>query len=113
MHDNPTLTDTEKFNYLRSLMENPALDTISGFLLTAPNYKEAVSVLERNKQRIITKHMDTVTSSTNTKALHRLYDHVESHTRSLKSLGVESESFTVSLCSSQQAAPGTSAPCKS
>ena len=124
IHDNPSLTDTEKFNYLQSLLEHTALDAISRFSLTAPNHKEAVLVLEKrfgNKQRIITKHMDAlmnldaVTSSTNTKALRRLYDHVESHTRSLKSLGVESRvlRWTVSLCSSQQAAPGTSAPRKS
>ena len=38
-------------------------------------------------------NLDTVTSSTNIMALRRLYDHVESHTRSLKSLGVESGSY--------------------
>ena len=102
IHDNPSLTDTEKFNYLRSLLKHTALDAISGFSLTAPNYKEAVSVLEKrfgNKQQIVTKHMDAlmnldaVTSSTNIMALHRLYDHVESYTHSLKSLGVESGSY--------------------
>ena len=102
IHDNPSLTDTEKFNYLRSLLEHSALDAISGFSLTAPNYKEAVSVLEKhfgNKQQIVTKHMDalmnlnTVTSSTNIVVLCRLYDHVESHNRSLKSLGVEFGSY--------------------
>ena len=102
IHDNPSLNDTEKFNYLRSLLEHTALDAISGFSLTAPNYKEAVSVLEKrfgNKQQIVTKHMDalmnldTVTSPTNIMALRRLYHHVESHTRSLKSLGVEYGSY--------------------
>ena len=102
IHDNPSFTDTEKFNYLRSLLEHTALNAISGFSLTAPNYTEAVLALEKhfgNKQRIVTKHMDalmnldTVTSSTDIKPLRWLYDHIESHTRSLKSLGVESRSY--------------------
>ena len=102
IHDNPSLTDTEKFNYLRSLLERTALDAISGLSLTAPNYKEAVAVLERrfgNKQRIVAKHMDAlmnleaVTSQHKFKGLRRLYDNVESHTRSLTSLGVESGSY--------------------
>ena len=102
IHDNTGLTDIEKFNYLRSLLERTALDAISGLSLTAPNYKEAVSILEKrfgNKQRIISKHMDAlmnldaVASSTNLKGLRQLYDQVESHVRSLKSLGVKSESY--------------------
>jgi hypothetical protein len=102
IHDNPNLTDAEKFNYLRSLLECTALDSISGLSLTAPNYKEAVAVLERrfgNKQQIIAKHMDAlmnleaVTSQHKLKGLRRLYDGVELHTRSLKSLGVESGSY--------------------
>ena len=78
IHDNTSLNDAEKFNYLRSLLEHTALDAISGLSLTGPNYHEAISILEKrfgNKQRIISKHMDTLmnleamTSSNNLKAL--------------------------------------------
>lgn len=102
IHDNHSLTTTEKFNYLRSLLECEALDSIAGLALTEPNYDEAVTVLERrfgNKQHIIAKHIDAlmsleaVMSLNNIKALRRLYDQVELHTRSLKSLGVESGSY--------------------
>ena len=64
-----------------------ALDAISGLSLTAPNYSEAVSILEKrfgNKQCIVAKHMDAlmnieaVTSQHNLRALRRLYDNVES-----------------------------------
>ena len=58
VHDNTYLTNTEKFNYLRSLLQLTALDAISGLSLTAPNYKEAISILEKrfgNKQRIVSK----------------------------------------------------------
>ena len=47
IHDNPGLTEVEKFNYLQSLLERTALDAISGLSLTVSNYKEAVSVLEK------------------------------------------------------------------
>ena len=102
IHDNTGLTDFEKLKYLRSLLERTALDSISGLSLMVPNYKEAVSILEKrfgNKQRIILKHMDAlmnldvVASLTNLKGLRQLYDQVESHVRSLKSLGVKSESY--------------------
>ena len=108
IHDNPKLTDTEKFNYLRSFLVGNALDAISGLSLTAPNYTEAVFILEKrfgNKQRIVAKHMDAlmnieaVTSQHNLRALRRLYDNVESHTRSLKSLGVESGTYGSLLAS--------------
>ena len=83
--DNSTgLSEIDKFNYLRSLVEKSATEAISGLTLTADNYKEAVLVLKKrfgNKQQIITKHMDIllslepVTSQHNLRGLHHLYDH--------------------------------------
>jgi hypothetical protein len=105
---NTSLSDIEKFNYLRSLLQGPALDAISGLTLTDANYREAVDVLKErfgNKQQIIDKHMDAllsvevVTSDNNLKALRRLYDVVESQVRGLKSLGVASETYGTLLSS--------------
>ena len=45
--ENPTLSDIDKFNYLRSLLERSARESIAGLTLTAPNYKEAVFILEK------------------------------------------------------------------
>ena len=59
----PGLSEIDKFNYLRSLVENSAAEAISGLTLTSDNYKEAVLILKKrfgNKQQIITKHMDTL-----------------------------------------------------
>ena len=56
IHDNASLSDIDKFNYLRSLLQASALDAVSGLTLPAANYKEAVSILERrfgNKQQIV------------------------------------------------------------
>ena len=47
IHENSSLSDIDKFNYLRSLLQGPALDAMSGLTLTASNYKEAVTVLEK------------------------------------------------------------------
>ena len=83
VHDNPSLSDVDKFNYLRGLLQRTALDSISGLSLTSLNYREAVSILEKrfgNKPQIVSKHMDllinldAVNSSQSLKGLRRLYD---------------------------------------
>ena len=53
---NPTLSDIDKFNYLNSLLENTAADTISGLTLTSGNHNEAIVILKKrfgNKQLAI------------------------------------------------------------
>lgn len=102
IHNNRELSDIDRFNYLYSLLEGPALEAISGLKLTSANYPEAIAVLKRrfgNKQQIITKHMDvllnleSVTSQYNLRGIRHLYDVVETQVRSLKSLGVLAESY--------------------
>ena len=61
MHNNDTLTDVHKFNYLRSLLERLAYEAIAGLTLSAANYKEAIEILKKrfgNKQLIVSKHME-------------------------------------------------------
>ena len=102
VHSNDDLTDVDKFNYLRSLLERTAYEAISGLTLSSANYQEAIDVLHKrfgDRQLIISKHMETllgieaVTSEQNVKGLRRLHDDVESHIRGLKSLGVTPESY--------------------
>ena len=102
IHDNTSLSNIDKFNYLRSLLQGSALDAISGLTLTTTNYQEAVDILNKrfgNKQQIVSKHMDAllnidpVMSNHNLKALRQLYDTIESHVRGLKSLGVSADSY--------------------
>ena len=92
----------DKFNYLKSLLSGTALEAVAGLTLSEANYQEAVTILNGrfgNRQRIIDKHMDqllnvsSVTTATNLSGLRRLFDAVENHVRSLKSLGVASESY--------------------
>jgi len=107
VHHNDDLSEIEKFNYLTSLLERLAREAISGLALTAANYHQAVATLKKrfgSKQQIVNKHMDAllqvecVTSSQNIRALRRLFDNISSHVRSLKSLGVEPESYGSLLC---------------
>ena len=105
IHGNEELSDIDKFDYLKSLLEHTAKDAISGLTLTTisatANYQEAVEILKRrfgSKQQIISKHMDILLNldpvvSTSVKALRHLHDHVESHVRGLKALGVNSKTY--------------------
>ena len=104
IHKNPTLSDIDKFHYLKSLLDRTAHEAIAGLTLTSANYHEAVTILQRqfgNKQQIIivSRHMDImlnatpVTSPNNLTGLRRLYDKIESNERGLKSLGVAPESY--------------------
>ena len=86
IHLNSTLSAADKFTYLHSLLEGPAMRAIAGLKPTAPNYKEAIDILHKrfgDKQQIISRHMDTllglesVTLASNVKALRRLYDQLE------------------------------------
>ena len=80
IHENVELSDIEKFTYLRSLLTHGAADAISGLTLTASNYKEAIQILSKrygNKQQIVNKRIDTVSSQHDVKGLRRLYDTVD------------------------------------
>ena len=106
VHNNPDLSDVDKFNYLRSLLEGSAYDAIAGLTLSSATYSEAIEILGKrygDKQVIITKHMEkllgteAVESDKNLRGLRRLHDDVESHIRSLYALGVAPESYGAML----------------
>ena len=98
IHKIPKLAPIDKFNYLNSLLVKPALDAISGLSLTTSNYEEAIAILKKrfgNKQQLINRFMDILVNvssviSEDTRKLRELYDALESHVRSLKSLGLPS-----------------------
>ena len=61
VHNNPTLSSIDKFNYLNSLLESAAAEAIAGLTLMSANYEEAIATLRRrfgNKQLIANRHMD-------------------------------------------------------
>ena len=102
IHENPNLSDIDKFNYLHSLLEKSAAEAISGLKITSANYQEAIDILDKrfgNQQQIVNAHMNAllnlpkVTNVDDLKALRQLHDKVESHMRGLKSLEVDSGSY--------------------
>ena len=102
VHLNESLSKVEKFTHLLSLLEGTASDTVSGFTLTDSNYDAAVDLLHErysNKQLIINSHMEQlvqlpqITHEEHTKKLRNLLTDVETHVRSLNSLGISTSSF--------------------
>jgi len=96
------LSNIDKFNYLKSLLEGSASEAVSELKLTAANYAEAISILKKrfgNKQQIINKHMenllgvDSIVSQHNLKGLRHLHDTIESQIRGLRSLGIPATSY--------------------
>jgi len=96
IHNNHNLAPIDKFNYLNSLLQGIAADSIAGLSFTSSNYDEAVAILQRrfgNKQLIINRHMDILLnlnaakSSNSVKELRQLYGTIESHVRSLRDNG--------------------------
>ena len=61
VHKNPSLSDVDRFNYVRNLVEGPAYSTIAGLQLT--NYKAALNLLKERfgqKRIIINCHMENL-----------------------------------------------------
>ena len=102
IHANTSLSDMDKFNYLRLLLRGAAREAVFGLTLTRANYGEAIAMLKLrfgNKQQIISRHMDVlitvpaVTGNHDVKPLSRLHDTVESNVWSLRSLRVPADSY--------------------
>lgn len=60
MHNNASLSATEKFTYLQSFLEGNSRDAIAGLGLTEVNYPVAVEILEKRfgDKKVISAHMD-------------------------------------------------------
>ena len=102
IHQNADLSDIEKFQYLQSLLQKSAADTIRGLPLTGVNYKEAVDLLQSrysNKQVIVSSHMEIllqlpkVNTSEELKKLRLVFDKTESVIRSLQGIGITPEMY--------------------
>ena len=99
---NTDISRIQKFTYLKSCVTGAAESAITGLPLTEDNYETAIDILRDRfgkPQLLISNHMDAllklpiVSSVHETKKLRDLYDKIEINIRSLKALGIESESF--------------------
>ena len=102
IHSKESLSEIDKFGYLRSLLCDSAKDKISGLSLTSENYKEPIKLLKdrfANPQAQISAHMEhllklaPIESVSNVQGLRKLYDKVESSVRNLNSLGIMSDNY--------------------
>ncbi|XP_069108234.1 uncharacterized protein [Argopecten irradians] len=103
IHSNQTLGDVQKFNYLKSLLRNEALQTVMGFALTNLTFVKAVSLLHERfgqehkiTQRYMPALLDIPTPNNSLVGLRQFYDKVEIYVRGLESLG-QSENVYVAL----------------
>ena len=97
-----SLSDIEKFSYLKDYLGDAAEKCIEGITLPGNNYQKAFNLLEErygNKQLIIAAHvnqilrLEKVTTGRNVQELRNLFEQIESHVRSLGSLNVKSEHY--------------------
>ena len=75
IHLNSALTDVDKFNYLRSLLEKSAYEAIAGLTLSSANYHEAIEILKKcfgNRPMIISRHMEVLLNLTGVSGEHDL-----------------------------------------
>ncbi len=102
VHNNDSVSTIDKFNYLKSLVEGNAASAIDGFALTADNYESAVKLLKdrfADPQMIISSHMEELLNLPAVSDIHQvskirqLYDSIETHIRSLRNLGINSNSY--------------------
>ena len=100
MNNSRSLSNVEKFNYLRSFLTGDALHAIAGLSLTNNNYEEAMQLLKNrygNNQVIISAHMNALVKLSHVddqlESLRKFYDDVESHIRSLTTLGIDVKSY--------------------
>ena len=102
IHNNPTLNDVDKFNYLQSYLEDEAADAIEGMALTEANYTEAIDRLQArfgDTSWIVGQHIQSlmnlpsITDCQDLPAVRKLLDKVQTTVASLKALGEPEESY--------------------
>ena len=100
INSNPVLSNIQKLNYLRALLQGDAARVISGFPLTNNNYLPSVELLcsqFTQPHKLVNAHMlaliDLPSPSNSLTSLQQFHDSIESHTRSLTALGKNSDSY--------------------
>ena len=108
IHSNSSLSDTEKFNCLRSYLTETTSECIKVLSLTSANYQKAVEILKErygNKQILISSYMDVLVklpradNMKDTDKLRKIYNSSETSVRNLAELGVEITSYGTLLIS--------------
>ncbi|XP_077553153.1 uncharacterized protein LOC144167883 [Haemaphysalis longicornis] len=103
VHENPSLSNVEKFQYLRSLLGGPAAASHAGLQPTQDCYPAAIEILLwrfGDTHRIVAhlRSLLSVESSKDVGGLRRLLDHLQCHVRGLAALKVSSATYSTMTC---------------
>ena len=100
VHNNTSLTGVQKLSYLSAQLKGEASKAIAGFQLNNTNYTHSVALLQERfgqPYKQIDAHMQALinlpTPSPSYSSLREVHDAIESHIRSLASLGKTEESY--------------------
>ena len=99
VHENDSLSDIDKMNYLKGMLANEAARAIAGLPITSQNYRKAIELLKERfgrKQTLINAHMESLSkidSPTDIHNLRRFYDSCETNIRALETLDVQTDSY--------------------
>ncbi|MES9974415.1 MAG: DUF1759 domain-containing protein [Candidatus Thiodiazotropha sp.] len=100
IHTNQSLSDVQRFTYLKSLLKYDALQTVSGFAITNINYGKAVALLHERygqKHRIVQTYMqallDLPAPMNTISSLRTFFDKTEIYIRGLESLDQMESSY--------------------
>ena len=98
INSNPTLTGVQKLTYLRAQLQGDTAGVIAGFPLPDANYSHSIVLLQSRfgqPRKLVSAHMQALLdlpSPVNIlTSLQPFHDSVESHIRSLSSLGKDRE----------------------
>lgn len=102
IHDNESLGDIDRFNYLKRFLGGEALRSVSGLRLSCKNYNEAIAILKErygNEQVLISAHMEAllkvpkIRHKDDLKGLRKLYNDIENCIRNLRTLNLETAAY--------------------
>ena len=104
--DKHTLSDVNKFQYMKGLLSGQAANVIAQLLITEENYRPAVDALKQSnghssllKRSHIAalKAVEPVYNFKDLNKLHKRFDDVDTHFKALSVLGVESENYSMAI----------------
>ena len=101
VHSSGSISNIEKFTYLKTYLDKLALQAVERFPLTNENYTAAWQLLDErhgNEQLIISCHMNNLIKldpiiQPSVKEMRKLHDTIESNVRALRSLRINHEHF--------------------
>ena len=104
IHNNKGLTGVQKFHYLRTQLLGNAAHVTDNLPLTDKNYEHSVAVLKDRfgqPYKLVSAHMDALMNlpkpANNLASLQAFHDKLESHMRTLQSLGKSRGSYCAML----------------